>query len=203
MIYNGRKILKKTLLILIGLAVLLFTMGCHKSVQTFSEDESIIYLLNMLKNLDVDIPKKWSDLLPDVEDIIIEYAKNQTFEDAYKVIIGDGNGVEYDNAASFAINVGSLFSICEGKTTLYRDDELIYEFITDEKHNSYLLLSQKISDNILAMKYVKNRINKLYLRDSIIYADFYLDPANLENIIEDQDIYKYLELRVILKEKER
>jgi hypothetical protein len=54
-------------------------MGCHKSVQTFSEDESIIYLLNMLKNFDSDIPKKWSDLLPDFEDIIIEYAKNQTY----------------------------------------------------------------------------------------------------------------------------
>ena len=147
----------------------------------------------------MEVPTSVKDLVPGVDDIIIEYAKNQIFESSYEVIVGSGE-VDYENATAFILSVSELSSICEGKTSLYRDDKLLSEFITENGSNSYFKLGELLISNLFKGKYDNNYINEYYLKGSVISAEFTVDPSNFANIIADKDIYKYLELKVTLSD---
>lgn len=189
----------KKLLIIAFICILLLS-GCNGGSVSDAESESIQYLLEMLKN--TDVPEDMLDLVPDVEDAIMMYVKNTLFNSAYEELISDDGYVPYEKASSFVTNISGLSAICSGKTSLYRGDKLLYEYESNSKENAYLLLGNKLALHISDEKYIGGRLNEMCLRGSVLVAEFSIDPSNYAKLIADKDVYKYLDLKVSIIDKQ-
>ena len=149
------------------------------------------------KILDIDEVLDF-DYAPSVEDFLITAFKakllDSYFEDLKPAMTKDG--LLADSSCTIYLPIGQLASICDGKTRLYIDGNLIKEFNAENQMGkSYLLLSEELTTRI--MEYVSN---PTWFPDSIrgkrIYIHFYMTEDDWFGAVTDKDPFKYLRLDV-------
>lgn len=203
LIMTKRVLIRILIISILVICALLLIIG--SLVQKKTKESSLSS--EIIKLLDVEVPsKEILDLKPKVEEVFINYAKNKVFEDSYKMF-SRTEGIEYNQASEFVLNLGILSSICEGDTYLYKKDvngkgKFLNKFSTNKNDgNSYFQISNKLSSSILSKKYENNKINDYYLRGSVLTAHLYINPENWTKVILEKDPYKYIEAKVTINEK--
>jgi len=186
--------------ILLLFVLITIATGCQMNREEESEtyDETTNMLLKAL-----EVVKFTNENVKDrnpIEKLIVNSAKNKTFVDSAKIIWNGEQGVIANKYSDvFIVNVSILASLCEGDTEIYRDDELLYSFQTDDKGNSYI----KLMNQLIEMSHVKKYNNDTYqdkksLKDTTLYASFFYKDEDIDEILQDQDIYKSLRLKVVI-----
>lgn len=91
------------------------------------------------------------DYVPSIEDLFMNAFKAKVFNNSIedlKLAMSD-EGLLADEKCTIYLPIGQLASICDGKTRLYIDDKLIYEFDSEEKiGKSYLLIQEALAKRI-------------------------------------------------------
>lgn len=181
------------------LTITLLLSGCSEDTLAFPEEDNIQPYVQKVLGLG-EVPN--FNYSSSIEDFFITSFKEKLFKNDIEYLKDamTKDGLLADENCTIYLPISNLSAICTGKTRLYIDKTLIYEFDSeDEKNNPYSQLSQELAKKI--GEYISN---PMWFPDSIqgkkIYTRFYMTEEDWLNAVADKDPFKHLCLDVYIED---